>query len=133
MCSALCQLLFRAGERIRFRPPAAPAELSAFRIQWPHTPGAILALWRVSDGLEIADTGTVLYSVWEAAHTPRRRGTPLGRMSFGDPLYMDREGRVLQIDREDGGVFLTWPSLAGFLRDELAAPAEEEVPCSGGN
>lgn len=102
-----------------FAPPATAEDLTAFRQRFPQAPAILYELWAISDGVEINIPGTVLYNVKEAltASAPED-WVPLGRMSFGDPLYLDPDGQVLQIDHEDGSLFLTWPSLLDFLEDE---------------
>ena len=39
-------------------------------------------------------------------------------MSFGDPLYLDAGGQVIQMDRRNGALFLSWPTLVDFLEEE---------------
>ena len=57
----------------------------------------------------------VLYSAGEALERPVLGGcVPLGHMSFGDPLYLDAGGQVLQMDRRNGALFLSWPTLVDF-------------------
>ena len=105
-----------------FAPPATAQDLTVFRQRFPQTPSILYELWAISDGVEINIPGTVLYRVKEAlAVSAPGDWIPLGRMSFGDPLYLDRSGQVLQVDHEDGSLFLTWPTLLDFLEDEREA------------
>lgn len=102
-----------------FAPPATAEDLTVFRQRFPQAPAILYELWAISDGVEINIPGTVLYGVKEAlAASAPEDWVPLGRMSFGDPLYLDPDGQVLQIDHEDGSLFLTWPCLLDFLEDE---------------
>lgn len=121
MYLALYQKLLQLEEELpmSFAPPAAAAELAAFRQRYPQAPAVLYELWSISDGLEINRPGTVLHSAKEALAIPAPGDwVPLGRMSFGDPLYLDADGQVLQVDHEDGSLFLTWPHLLDFLEDE---------------
>lgn len=102
-----------------FAPPAPSEELAAFRQRFPQAPDVLYELWAISDGVEINIPGTVFYSAKEALATPAPGNwAPLGHMSFGDPLYLAPDGQVLQVDHEDGSLFLSWPSLLDFLEDE---------------
>lgn len=108
-----------------FFPPAAPRDLAAFRCRWPQAPQVLFHLWEISDGLEIQVTGTVLYSVREALDLTAPEGwVPLGYLSFGDPLYLDGDGQVLQMDHEKGKLYLSWPTLRNFLEEELEVVEE---------
>lgn len=102
-----------------FAPPAPAEELEVFRQCFPQAPDILYELWAISDGVEINIPGTVFYSAKEALAAPAPGDcVPLGHMSFGDPLYLAPDGQVLQMDHEDGSLFLGWPSLLDFLEDE---------------
>ncbi|MEQ2443094.1 SMI1/KNR4 family protein [Pseudoflavonifractor sp. CLA-AP-H29] len=104
---------------VSLAPPASDGAVAAFRRHCPRAPDVLYELWAISDGMELNAPGTVLYSAGEALKEPVLGGcVPLGRMSFGDPLYLDARGQVLQIDRRNGALFQTWPTLVDFLEEE---------------
>jgi hypothetical protein len=109
-------------------PPLSPGALAQARAQG--YPEGQLALWTITDGCEVNVPGTILWSYAQAQKQSAPPGwSPLGLLNFGDPLYLDRSsGRVIQVGHETGELFLDWPSLADFLRDELAAAQEEDAP-----
>ena len=102
--------------------PAQEEKLSALD---GGVPKDMISFWRLHDGCEIDVPGTVLLSVDEAMQA---RGSdekaengffPIGYLNFGDWIYMEQSGRVVQIDHEEGGEYLAWPSLVEFLEDSL--------------
>ena len=107
---------------MRLSAPAQEEKLSALD---GGVPKDMISFWRLHDGCEIDVPGTVLLSVDEAMQA---RGSdekaengffPLGYLNFGDWIYMEQSGRVVQIDHEEGGEYLAWPSLVEFLEDSL--------------
>lgn len=112
------------GKPMAFRPPASSEALAAAACRG--LPRSQLLLWSVTDGCEINVPGTILYALEEARSRAAPDGLfPLGRMNFGDELFLTPQGQVLQLDHEDGTVFLDWLDLDAFLRDELSALREE--------
>lgn len=97
--------------------PAPPKALAAARCRgWPQA-----KLWSITNGCEINVPGTVLWSLEEAQTETAPPGWfPLGRMTFGDNLFIAKTGQITQVDHTDGSVFLTWPDLDSFLREELS-------------
>lgn len=121
MYSDLYQMLLQLEREMpmSFLPPAAAGDLEAVRKRFPQAPDVLYKLWAISDGVEINVPGTVLYGAKEALAAPAPGDwVPLGHMSFGDPLYLTPDGRVLQVDHENGSLYLNWPSLLAFLEDE---------------
>ncbi len=103
-------LLMKQRIPMTFAPPADRETVAAFRRRCPRAPDILYELWSISDGVELNVPGTVLYSAGEALERPVLGGcVPLGHMSFGDPLYLDAGGQVLQMDRRNGGAL---PELA---------------------
>ena len=112
-------LLMKQRIPMTFAPPAAREAVAAFRRRCPRAPDILYELWSISDGVELNVPGTVLYSAGEALEKPALGGcVPLGHMSFGDPLYLDTGGQVLQMDRRNGALFLSWPTLLDLLEEE---------------
>ena len=112
-------LLMKQRIPMTFAPPADREAVAAFRRRCPRAPDILYELWSISDGVELNVPGTVLYSAGEALEQPALGGcVPLGHMSFGDPLYLDAGGQVLQMDRRNGALFLSWPTLVDFLEEE---------------
>ena len=106
--------------------PADEGSVNKVRLAAPQEiPQDLILLWQITDGIEINVPGTRLYSVAEATEylldDSKTDGGlfPLGSLDFGDNLYINATGEVIQIDHENGEVFLTWRSLIQFLEDEL--------------
>ena len=111
----LCLLLeeMEAALPMAFAPPCMRTDRLA------ELPASLSALYSLTDGMEINVPGTVILPLEELP--PWTRETQricFGHMNFGDLLCMDAEGRVYQIDIEDGAEFLSWDSLFAFLKSE---------------
>ncbi len=122
---ALCRLLeeMEAAFPMIYAPPCARTDRLA------ELPAGLSALYALTDGMEINVPGTVILPL--EALPPRSGETRricFGHMNFGDLLFMDVEGRVYQIDIEDGSEFLSWDCLLDFLKSEYESGVKSCAP-----
>ena len=121
----LCCLLeeMEAELPMRFAPPCARSNRLA------ELPAGLSELYSLTDGMEINVPGTVILPL--EALPPQTKETQricFGFMNFGDMLCMDQEGRVYQINLEDGTEFLSWDSLYSFLESEYESGVKPNDP-----
>lgn len=85
----------------------------------------IKKLYEITDGVEIDVPGTVLYPIEKIISLNKGKSSKdlleIGVMNFGDLIFVNDEGKIVQIEHETGEVFLEWNTLADFLNDELNA------------
>lgn len=108
-----------------------PADEAKLRNLGKDVPDAIKQFWQLHDGCEIDIPGTVILSVDKALEAQKDSDIlikdlfPIGNFNFGDWIYMNGSGNVIQIDHEEECEFLTWDGFDAFLEDCLDWCGEE--------
>lgn len=112
---------------VEIHAPISGRQKEDLKKKFPDIPDALMELFSISNGIEVNVPGTVFYSVEDLMKNMKMRVVsqkegwyPLGRMSFGDELFINQSGRVIQVDHETGEIFLEWKSPEEFLEDETS-------------
>lgn len=105
--------------------PASQASMELIINRFPTLPEAVLDLYKISNGLEINVPGTAIYSIDELLENNDTVDSDsdmvnIGHMSFGDELWVDINGNIVQVNFDTGEAYLTWPSFKEFLIEELS-------------
>lgn len=104
--------------------PASQASMELISNRFPTLPKAVLDLYKISNGIEINIPGTIIYSAdelleYNSTADSNSEMINIGRMSFGDELWVDAKGIVVQVDFDTREEYLTWPTFEDFLGEEL--------------
>lgn len=104
--------------------PALQEKISRLKVTYPMLPKAVLDMYQISDGIEINDHGTVIYSIDRVSAINHADSSSLyitiGCMSFGDEIVVRKsDGRICQIDHETASEYLEWNTFEDLLADEI--------------